>query len=379
MSKENFNTSTNKSFLNNFLEKLMTETLNFSHFHSKENEISGFESIVTAETAETADADYKISSDIYSSIDSAIKECKTNIDDSFFKNLFKEIDESNISDEHKSKVKSFFVKYIVYRQVKNDNSKADQIINDVFNNISKKDDFDIYINAVKGAILGLDRSESCKEKVRDMVSLAIFKSEADDKTNFAKSIINSVSNLASKNIRAEFLDITREAYKGVIKSLPKNDSLANAIEITRDLISDPKIKNLKPQLSKAIGEDLYNFTKNYDYKKVNEEICKHEELSKNNDFIDGFNNELKKQEVLTKSLQGLAIGFGVGVCMTSLGAGIIATTPALLIIAGIAVAGATAGAGIGYAVGQINELQLNTKLANATAVKMKESTHKSTL
>jgi len=288
--------------------------------------------------------------------------------------LFKEIDESNISDEHKSKVKSFFVKYIVYRQVKNDNSKADQIINDVFNNLSKKDDFDIYINAVKGAILGLDRSESCKEKVRDMVSLAIFKSEADDKTNFAKSIINSVSNLASKNIRAEFLDITREAYKGAIKSLPKNDSLANAIEITRDLISDPKIKNLKPQLSKAIGEDLYNFTKNYDYKKVNEEICKYEELSKNNDFIDGFNNELKKQEVLTKSLQGLAIGFGVGVCMTSLGAGIIATTPALLIIAGIAVAGATAGAGIGYAVGQINELQLNTKLANATAVKITRDT-----
>lgn len=93
----------------------MIATFNFRHFPSKENEISEFESIVTAETS---DADYKISSDIYSSIDSAIKECKTNIDDSFFKNLFKEIDESNISDEHKSKVKSFFVKYIVYRQVK---------------------------------------------------------------------------------------------------------------------------------------------------------------------------------------------------------------------------------------------------------------------
>jgi hypothetical protein len=246
---------------------------------------------------------HSINYSLYDAVDDSLKEYKSNVDSNFFESLFKSIDYLDISDIEKNELKSILVMHIIYHEVKKDNSKACQIVNDAITNIpSESINFDIHKYAVNGAILGFDRDKSCKDKVRDLVSSAILASKTGNKKLLAEHIVDSVSSLASQKIRSEYLDITQEAYTGAIKSLPKENSLENAIAIANSLVSKPKLPTLKDELCRGIGKNFYDCTNSHDYQDVVEKISKHNELIQNDKFINGFKDELRRQEVLSRHL-----------------------------------------------------------------------------
>jgi hypothetical protein len=78
------------------------------------------------------DKKFQIHHSIFCDISELINSCNSNIDDFFFKKLFDKIDnKSEFTDDEKLKIKLILLKYIVYNEVKKDNSKASEIIEKV--------------------------------------------------------------------------------------------------------------------------------------------------------------------------------------------------------------------------------------------------------
>jgi hypothetical protein len=212
--------------------------------------------------------------------------------------------------------------------------------------------------------LAWDRRDKCDDLISNVVSSSIHLYKGQNKNDFARKVVNNVSDLASTKFKNCYVSFVRSAFTSSINNLQKEHSLKNSIYIAKDLVSnkDDGMNNMKPQLSMAIGEDFFNCTQNNDYEDVVKEISNCNELKTNKDFIDGFKNELKKHEILSKSISGLVIGLGFGACATALGVGIVATAPAIAVVASTALIGATVGAGIGYVVSEVNVNKLESSI-----------------